>query len=438
MVALAPVCDLEEAIRLRLGSDAVRTMLGGTPVADADPMRLLHPGTETIIIHGVDDQDVPIELSRTAEGRASVGRRARGGGRPLRPDLPDLGGLADRAGRRCRCVRLPNHVRSRDPLDTRSAARQPARRLRGARPRAGARRPARTTTSGAGRPPTSTRSGSPCGSTSTSPSDTRSDRCARRRVDARRGVVPRGPHQLRRDDAPHARPCRRRRGRGGPVAEPRRGRPDRRRAARPGRPGPGRADPGRGRRGRPRGGVPPQHPRDPRAPARHRQPRRGLHVVRAGVRHPERHRPLAADRAQGAGRRGRLPVRRQADRPPRGGAGHPGRAAEPDHRRAAALPRRRTPAGDATSWAELHRRAGTAGVRPGAVRAPALHPVLLGHHRAAEADRARPRRHHRRAPQGPRPADGSRPRRPVLLVLHDRLDDVELPGLRARRRRRRS
>lgn len=64
VVALAPVCDLEEAIRLWLGSDAVRTMLGSTPVAEADPMRLLMPGTETTIVHGVDDHDVPIELSR--------------------------------------------------------------------------------------------------------------------------------------------------------------------------------------------------------------------------------------------------------------------------------------------------------------------------------------------------------------------------------------
>ena len=42
-----------------------------------------------------------------------------------------------------------------------------------------------------------------------------------------------------------------------------------------------------------------------------------------------------------------------------------------------------------------------------------------------KADRARPRRHHRRAPQGARPAPRPRPRRPLLLVHHDRLDDVE-------------
>ena len=73
-----------------------------------------------------------------------------------------------------------------------------------------------------------------------------------------------------------------------------------------------------------------------------------------------------------------------------------------------------------------------------AVRPPAVRPVLLGHDRAAEADRARPRRHHRRAPQGPRPAPRPRSRRPLLLVHHDRLDDVELPRVRACSSARRS
>ena len=44
-----------------------------------------------------------------------------------------------------------------------------------------------------------------------------------------------------------------------------------------------------------------------------------------------------------------------------------------------------------------------------------------------EGDRARPRRHHRRAPQDARAAPRPRRRRPVLLVHHHRLDDVELP-----------
>ena len=55
-----------------------------------------------------------------------------------------------------------------------------------------------------------------------------------------------------------------------------------------------------------------------------------------------------------------------------------------------------------------------------------------------EGDRARPRRHHRRAPEDARAAPRHRGRRPVLLVHHHRLDDVELPRVGAARRARRS
>ena len=74
----------------------------------------------------------------------------------------------------------------------------------------------------------------------------------------------------------------------------------------------------------------------------------------------------------------------------------------------------------------------------GAVRPPALRALLLRHHRAAQADRARPRRHPAGAPEDAGPAPRPRPGRPVLLVHHHRLDDVELPGLRPGGRARRS
>ena len=65
------------------------------------------------------------------------------------------------------------------------------------------------------------------------------------------------------------------------------------------------------------------------------------------------------------------------------------------------------------------------------IRPPALGPLLLGHHRAAEGDRPGPRRDPPRAPQEAEPPR-RRPRgRPRLLVHHDRLDDVELPRLGA-------
>ena len=66
VVALAPVCDLGEAIRLGLGDDATTAFLGGADPTVADPMVLLadRPAAEVDIVHGVDDDDVPISLSR--------------------------------------------------------------------------------------------------------------------------------------------------------------------------------------------------------------------------------------------------------------------------------------------------------------------------------------------------------------------------------------
>ena len=77
------------------------------------------------------------------------------------------------------------------------------------------------------------------------------------------------------------------------------------------------------------------------------------------------------------------------------------------------------------------RRARSARVRPGRLRPPAVRAVLLGHHGAAEGDRARPRRDPARAPQGAGAAPGPGSGRPLLLVHHHRLDDVELHGVGA-------
>ena len=66
VVALAPVCDLGEAIRLGLGDDATTAFLGVADSTVVDPMVLLvdRPGAEVDIVHGVDDDDVPISLSQ--------------------------------------------------------------------------------------------------------------------------------------------------------------------------------------------------------------------------------------------------------------------------------------------------------------------------------------------------------------------------------------
>jgi acetyl esterase/lipase len=66
VVAIAPVCDLREAIRLGLGSDAARAFLGEIDSDEADPTYLLdaRPSAEIRIVHGVDDDVVPVDLAR--------------------------------------------------------------------------------------------------------------------------------------------------------------------------------------------------------------------------------------------------------------------------------------------------------------------------------------------------------------------------------------
>lgn len=70
VVALAPVSDLTEADRLHLGSDATRALLGGGPdevdYRPADPMTRLRdrPTAKIIVVHGTEDENVPVSLSR--------------------------------------------------------------------------------------------------------------------------------------------------------------------------------------------------------------------------------------------------------------------------------------------------------------------------------------------------------------------------------------
>jgi acetyl esterase/lipase len=66
VVALAPVCDLREAMRLHLGDDATQAFLGGADPDPADPMALFdrRPDATVAIVHGVEDVDVPVSLSR--------------------------------------------------------------------------------------------------------------------------------------------------------------------------------------------------------------------------------------------------------------------------------------------------------------------------------------------------------------------------------------
>ena len=75
---------------------------------------------------------------------------------------------------------------------------------------------------------------------------------------------------------------------------------------------------------------------------------------------------------------------------------------------------------------------------PGRLRPPAVRAVLVGHDRAAQGDRARPRRPADRAPQELGPGLGPQARRAPAVVLHHRVDDVERARVGAARARRRS
>lgn len=79
VLALAPVADLVQAYRLRLGDGAVAELLDGGPedrvdrYAFADPAAGLPLNVPSILVHGADDEQVPIELSR---GYVQAARRA--------------------------------------------------------------------------------------------------------------------------------------------------------------------------------------------------------------------------------------------------------------------------------------------------------------------------------------------------------------------------
>lgn len=72
VVALAPVADLRAAAAANLGGGAVQAFLGGAPLDvperydAADPLTRIGPRTrpDVVVLHGVDDDIVPIAISR--------------------------------------------------------------------------------------------------------------------------------------------------------------------------------------------------------------------------------------------------------------------------------------------------------------------------------------------------------------------------------------
>jgi acetyl esterase/lipase len=66
-LALAPVADLLLADELGLGNGAVSRFLGCEPVSrpDIDPRQMAGPDTATTIVHGTDDDTVPLAVSES-------------------------------------------------------------------------------------------------------------------------------------------------------------------------------------------------------------------------------------------------------------------------------------------------------------------------------------------------------------------------------------
>jgi acetyl esterase/lipase len=80
VVSLAGVCDLTACFRLNLGGGAAADLMGGGPESfpvrylSADPMHLLPTGIAVRLVHGIVDDRVPAEQSRSyAERARSVG-----------------------------------------------------------------------------------------------------------------------------------------------------------------------------------------------------------------------------------------------------------------------------------------------------------------------------------------------------------------------------
>jgi acetyl esterase/lipase len=77
-VALGGVCDLAAAARANLGAGAVQELLGGGPseapeaYTEADPAARLPLGRPQVLVHGVNDDRVPIDHARGYAARATA------------------------------------------------------------------------------------------------------------------------------------------------------------------------------------------------------------------------------------------------------------------------------------------------------------------------------------------------------------------------------
>ncbi len=78
VVSLAGVVDLEKGHALRLGDGIVETFVGGTPKAVperyrvASPAALLPHGVPQVLVHGTEDDIVPVSISREYAAKAKA------------------------------------------------------------------------------------------------------------------------------------------------------------------------------------------------------------------------------------------------------------------------------------------------------------------------------------------------------------------------------
>lgn len=92
VVGLAAITDLHAAFETNLGNGATRALLGGAPsdhpgrYADASPIRLLPHGSSQLLLHGAQDEAVPIAQTRAyMQAARATGDRVSG------VELPDSG-----------------------------------------------------------------------------------------------------------------------------------------------------------------------------------------------------------------------------------------------------------------------------------------------------------------------------------------------------------
>lgn len=71
-VSLGGVCDLADARRRGLGDNAVEEFLGGNNVPEVDPARRLPLGRPQLLVHGIEDDRVPLEHIRAYAAAAGA------------------------------------------------------------------------------------------------------------------------------------------------------------------------------------------------------------------------------------------------------------------------------------------------------------------------------------------------------------------------------